>query len=92
MIKCPPLFLYLAPLIFLFPLYSVADTIGKVIYFQCASCHNEKLQNLNLPQSQLEKKLLAFKYSQETAVMTRISKGFTDKELSLVANYISALK
>ena len=60
-----------------------------MIAFQCFSCHNKALKGFNLSQTQLEKKLLTFKYSKNTHIMSRISKGFTDRELGLVAHYMS---
>lgn len=81
----------------LFPLASLADVKGKMIAYNCYSCHGEKLKNLNLPQpvnkNTLINILLAFKYDKTIAtVMNRISKGYTDSEIKAVAAYLSHSK
>ncbi len=75
---------------------SSADVQGKMIAFNCYSCHGENLNELNLPQSfeesDLTRTLLEFKYDKTNAIiMNRISKGYTDSELKSVATFISKL-
>jgi len=72
----------------------LADVSGKVIAYACYSCHAEHLANLKLKQplstAHLSSTLLAFKANkQNSAIMNRITKGFTDDELKAAASYIS---
>lgn len=76
-----------------FPSFVSADVSGKVIAFNCYSCHGKGLKDLKqsqtLSQAQLVARLLAFKRDAESSsIMNRISKGYTDYELASVAAYI----
>jgi cytochrome c553 len=89
-----PLFFVLMICTVLFSPYSVADVQGKLIAYNCYSCHGKKLKNLNLSQplneTELIQMLLAFKYDKKiVTIMNRISKGYTDSKIKSVAQYIS---
>ena len=84
----------LTALLYIFPIQLMADVSTRMIAFNCQSCHNHNLQNLDLSQplstDELTKTLLAFKYGNQSAtVMDRITKGFSDQELKSVASYFS---
>lgn len=93
----PKLFLaifFVLPLIF--SPCSKADVPGKLIAYNCYSCHGQNLDNLNLSppleQNKLIQTLLSFKYDKTVAtIMPRITKGYTDSELKSVAAYINRL-
>ena len=77
-----------------FPSFLSADVSGKVIAFNCYSCHGKSLRDLKqsqtLSQAQLVARLLAFKRDTESSsIMNRISKGYTDYELASVSAYIN---
>lgn len=72
----------------------LADVSGKIIAYACYSCHGEHLVNLKIKRplstAHLSNTLLAFKDSkQNSAIMNRVTKGFTDDELKAAASYIS---
>lgn len=74
--------------------FSFADVSGKMLAYACYSCHGEKLINLKLSQPlstvALTQTLLAFKNeTKSSTIMNRITKGYSDTELTAVANYIS---
>lgn len=78
----------------LFPSLLLADIQGKIIAYNCYSCHGNQLATLYPTQipskNQLTKTLLAFKYDKKkSTIMNRISKGYSDRELELVATYLS---
>jgi|GEM_PF-1714506 len=73
---------------------SLADVSGKMIAYACYSCHGEKLINLKLSQPlsaiALTQTLFAFKNKTKSAtIMDRITRGYSDAELTAVANYVS---
>lgn len=76
------------------PIQLMADVSTRIIAFNCQTCHDTNLQNLDLSASPsadgLAQTLLAFKYGKKPAtVMDRVTKGFTDDELKSVAIYFS---
>ncbi|MCK5828775.1 MAG: hypothetical protein KAH20_00540 [Methylococcales bacterium] len=89
-------FTLLTLLLTLFSPVLTADIPGKIIAYNCYSCHGDHLSTLYINQipskNQLKSILLAFKYDKKKGtIMNRISKGYSDKELELVASYLSKL-
>lgn len=87
-------FALLTLLLTLCPPTLLADIQGKIIAYNCYSCHGDQLTALyptQIPSKiQLTKTLLAFKYDKKKAtIMNRISKGYSDRELESVATYLS---
>jgi cytochrome c553 len=87
------LFVITALVITLIPSVLFADVSGQVIAFNCYACHGERLENLkqsnDISSDQLLALLLALKNDKESSsIMNRISRGYTDYELELVAAYI----
>ena len=81
----------------IFSPYSVAELQGRLIAYNCYSCHGENLKNLNSSQpfkeNELTQTLFEFKYDKKiVTIMNRISKGYTDSEIKAVAQYISQSK
>ncbi len=71
----------------------IAEVPGKTIAYACYSCHDEKLDDLKqakkLSVEKLSNILLALKANnQQSTIMGRITKGFSDGELIAVARYI----
>ncbi len=78
----------------IFSPHLLAEVQGKLIAYNCYSCHGENLKNLNVSQSfkenELAQTLLEFKYDKKiVTMMNRISKGYTESEIKAVAQYIS---
>ena len=72
-----------------------ADINPQSIAFNCLNCHAQQAadtQPANLAQftaAEIRTSLVAFKYDKKTAtVMPRIAKGYTDAELSAVADFL----
>jgi len=91
------LFTFLAVIITLHPPLLIADVSGRIIAYNCYSCHGEKLTNLypseKISKVQLTKILMDFKYDKkEVTMMNRISKGYSDNELESVATFLSTIK
>jgi cytochrome subunit of sulfide dehydrogenase len=72
-----------------------ADVTPQSIAFNCRNCHGQQsgeVQPASLEQlsaMEIRTLLLAFKYDKQTAtLMPRIAKGYTDAELSAVADFL----
>ena len=81
----------------IFSPHLLAEVQGKLIAYNCYSCHGKNLRNLNLTQplneTELTQTLLEFKYDKKiVTIMNRISKGYSDSEIKAVAQYISQSK
>jgi cytochrome c553 len=86
-------FVLLTLLLTLSPPILKADIQGKIIAYNCYSCHGDQLTTLYptqiLSNTQLTKMLLAFKYDKKkSTIMNRITKGYSDRELKSVATYL----
>ncbi len=86
--------LFIASYFTLFPPHLLADVSGKIIAYNCFTCHGEQLANIypsqKISKVQLTKILMAFKYDRKkVTIMNRISKGYTDNELESVAGFLS---
>ena len=81
----------------IFSPHLLAEVQGKLIAYNCYSCHGVNLKNLNVSESfkenELTQTLLEFKYDKKiVTIMNRISKGYTESEIKAVAQYISQSK
>ncbi len=64
-----------------------ADVSVQAVAFSCQTCHGESLAVQS--KSKIMQNLLAFKYQQKTAtIMQRISKGYSDAELTKISAYM----
>jgi len=91
------LFTLLAVIITLHPPLLIADVSGKIIAYNCYSCHGEQLTNLypseKISKVQLTEILMAFKYDKkEATIMNRISKGYSDNELESAATFLTTVE
>lgn len=87
----------LTSLLALFSNSATCEIPAKVIAYACYSCHGEEFNQLNFPIPRSEKQiiqaLLAFKNNtRDATIMDRITKGYTNTELKLVAKYISKIE
>ncbi len=90
-------FTLLAVLIILHSPLLIADVSGKIIAYNCYSCHGEQLTNLypskKISKVQLTQILMDFKYDKkESTIMNRISKGFSDNELESAATFLTTVE
>lgn len=88
---------YLWLLAFILPAQG-SEVSARVISYSCYGCHAaaSKSNAPGIPQLQalsaakMRQKLLDFKYDrQQVSIMNRISKGYSDQELTAVAHYLS---
>ena len=74
---------------------SLADINPQSIAFNCRNCHSQQVQGtqpVSLEQfsvGEIRENLLNFKYDKKSAtLMPRIAKGYSDAELSAVAEFL----
>lgn len=84
----PALNLLISPVIF-------ADINPQSIAFNCRNCHAQQASDAEpaslqqLSAAEIRASLLAFKYDKkEATLMPRIAKGYSDAELSAVADFL----